>query len=873
MGADIRMMKKLFILLTMLLFAVSNTLMAQGEEPFTASVKVQFKEADEVKTKQLRYALFKTSNKANDVMAALKTAVDEVNAATNLAAWDEAIAKHKVVIKKSKPNGTFNVRVLYPGMTLVVTSYDPDDDLSASDAEFFTIVTVAGQTEYTVVREKKMDFKGDHRLDEVKVEGQSKDTITIKAAPALDDGVNCYIPISVHLPAGQVSDDCRLIVQPYAVECETGDSVDFVRGLCYEGAKYHELQDRRMGYNYRKNDKLKDYYSSNIILNLHNRVDLDTTVVYRKRTPGMDYKFPFLVEVADYHHVFYTHWASTTSCTKKNYYKFLNLAVSQADMDLDEFATQAEENYETKNQDIKLRFQVGKSALIQDAQNDSIRDTFLEELRSYGDLLMQVSIEATASPDGGYEANRKLAAGRLDVAYNILRNGLGKAEVHFSKQAPRVYSWDDVAKQLDEEGNKDKADSLRSVISSGEGSIRVLPFYDTYIVPILESMRRMRCTYRYERKHIMTGSEVASFYYEHKQNLIDGKEDLSDGDYYNLFDVIEDKEDQDIITRLAYRHVTKDFGYENVKFAMYCANRYAILNMKEGRSDLNILRPFINTRSSRVQGRPSRNSDVAQKNRREILINQILMYYMKDERDSAQSYMNFWFGKASEQNDQKVAKLRTFISFKDRFIKCVTGQMSASETASYLSEMEEVLASHKDNRAIFYCEAASELMTLKQLGLTQSVVDSLVNAMDDDNAKKWYMKGIIAARQEAIKSSHSTRDTYVPDYLCYFHHAFKLEPSYKFYYFNDGQVSDDLRKLYLYKKKNYDKYEQRFNNLVVLSDEGKGSQNEEDITVSGDDDDDLVVNLNLDQTANAGDPNAGQQAEQGNAENKSEAEN
>ena len=50
----------------------------------------------------------------------------------------------------------------------------------------------------------------------------------------------------------------------------------------------------------------------------------------------------------------------------------------------------------------------------------------------------------------------------------------------------------------------------------------------------------MRCTYRYERKHIMNGPEVAAFYYEHKQNLIDGKEDLSDGDYYNLFDVIED---------------------------------------------------------------------------------------------------------------------------------------------------------------------------------------------------------------------------------------------------------------------------------------------------------------------------------------------
>ena len=206
-------------------------------------------------------------------------------------------------------------------------------------------------------------------------------------------------------------------------------------------------------------------------------------------------------------------------------------------------------------------------------------------------------------------------------------------------------------------------------------------------------------------------------------------------------------------------------------------------------------------------------------------------------------------------------------------MKCVTKQMSPSETNSYLQEMEEVLSSHKDNHAVFYTEAALELMTIKQLGLTQHHIDSLVNAMDDDNAKKWYMKGIMAARTEAFKNTKVARPNYVPDYLAYFHHSFKLEPSYKFYYFNDGQVSDDLRKIYLYKKKDYAKYEQRFNDLVVLSGDGKSNENEEDITVSGDDeDDDVVVNLNLDQTANAANPNAGQQPAQDNTDNNTEEE-
>ena len=832
-------MKKILFILTMLFFAVGQScLMAENDEPFTANVQLKFKTANEVSTKQLRYALFKTPKKANDIKGILETAVGQVKDLSNINAFDEAVAKHNIKFKKSKPNGTFSVRVQYPGMALLITSYDPDDDLSIDDAVFVVMEMKAGQTEYTEVIERKMG-QGSQNLQNVDVTGTSKDTATITAAPALDDGVHCYIPISVHMPAGYVSEDSRLVIQPYAVECETGDSVDFVQGLCYEGLKYHELQNRRMGYNYLQNDKLKDYYSDKLFLRIDGRVDIDTTIVYKKRKPSDDYKFPFAVEVADYHHVYYSHWASTTSCTKKNYYKFLNLAVSQADLDTEEFMVEADENFETKNQDIKLRFQVGKSVLIDDAENDSIKNEFLKELKSYGDRLMQVTVEATASPDGGYETNRKLAAGRLDVAYRVLSNGLGKVDVKFTKHDPKVYSWTDVAKTLEDEGNKDKADSLRTAATTGEGAIKALPFYEEYVTPILVSMRRMRCTYRYERVHRMTPEEVRTFYYERKSELLAGKDLLSDGDYYNLFDVIEDKEELDTITELAYKHVTKDFGYENNKFSMYVCNRKAILNMKQGNADLEILRPFINYRSHFVKGKETRRSDVAQKNRREILINQILTYYLKDERDSAQSLMNFWFNKASEQNEPKVEKLRMFINFKDGFMKCVTGQYTPAEQTKYLQDMEEVLSSHKDNRAIFYCEAAQELKQVKQMHLTDARVDSLVNAMDDSNAKKWYMKGIIAARLEALKSGHGGKG-YVPDYLAYFHHSFQMEPSYKLLYFKDGQITDELRKTFLYRKKDFDKYVAKFNELVTIHEDESSSQNEEDIDVSGDDDEEVA---------------------------------
>ena len=203
----------------MLLFVVSNTLMAQGDEPFTASVKVQFKTGDEVTTKPLRYALFKTPKKANDIKAILEATMPEISSGTNPLAFDEAVTKYNLNFKKSKANGTFNVRVQYPGQALLITSFDPDDDLTSDGADFIVIETVAGKTEYVHVEEKKIDFKGNHTLGNVEVQGTSRDTLSLVAAPALDDGVHCYIPIVVHLPAGMVAEDSRLIIQPYAVEC------------------------------------------------------------------------------------------------------------------------------------------------------------------------------------------------------------------------------------------------------------------------------------------------------------------------------------------------------------------------------------------------------------------------------------------------------------------------------------------------------------------------------------------------------------------------------------------------------------------------------------------------------------------------------
>ena len=72
----------------------------------------------------------------------------------------------------------------------------------------------------------------------------------------------------------------------------------------------------------------------------------------------------------------------------------------------------------------------------------------------------------------------------------------------------------------------------------------------------------------------------------------------------------------------------------------------------------------------------------------------------------------------------------------------------------------------------------------------------------------------------------------IPNYLAYFQHAFELEPLYKRIYFTEGHVTEDMRKLYKYKKKNIPAYRKLFRLLEEqeqkrMEDEGIDNQNED----------------------------------------------
>jgi hypothetical protein len=407
---------------------------------------------------------------------------------------------------------------------------------------------------------------------------------------------------------------------------------------------------------------------------------------------------------------------------------------------------------------------------------------------------------------------------------------MGKVDVAFHTGAPKVYTWEDVAKQVEEDGFPGHAEQIRKNMGmngyGGDAAIQAIEGYETVIEPVLVTQRRMRVTYRYEREHIMDADEAYAAYLERKHDLLQGKgKDFSDGDYYNLYTVIKDSAELDTLTMIAYNHVTRTAGYENIKFSMYVANKMAMLNSRQGKPDARVLAPFINSRLRAMSVRER--SEKAQKNRREVLINQIITYFQMEERDSALSYCNYWF---ANDNDPKVERLKKYIKFKEGFVKYATHQLSPAEEKEVLDAMNFVISCSPDNKAVIYTEAR------EILNVPNSVCQELVAAMDDENPKKWYLRGILEADLEEQRLGEPKKPGYIPKYLCFFDHSFELEPSFKWLYLADGQVSDKLREKFKYSKKQKERYRDMFNNSVTLKNEATADGANDVMEISGDED-------------------------------------
>ncbi len=842
----------LVMIILCLCFGVSGT---RAQETVDANIRVKFinEYNNKESYKSVLYRIYATEDAANDVVTAIKRvsnkSSDDFAAITAM----QKILKEKKIVSRSKSNGRFTRRGLTPGMAIVVVAEE--------DQLVDKIVIKAGQTDYEVVFKIK-------ELTNVIAKGTKK-PIPRTTIVETDNGMEQF---KIHIPIDKklIRDASRLVIQTYAVDCSTEDTISYCEPIVYEGGTYHALQDKRMDFDFFKNDKLAYGFRSTIEQPaVGDYFFVDTTIIYTKPDIHKSYKGPCTYAIEDYHRVYYKD-AFGGSCLRIRPFKFLDFSVAIPEMPLtEEFQEIADQVTENVKKDLRLRFLVGKDILTEDSINDIERDKLVKELRSYGDDLLTPTIIGTASPDGGDKINSDLAQKRAQRARSIIAPFLSRrATPHVST---KIYTWDEVADELEKKRMKEQAQAVREIIAANGNNntaihkaVQKLDFYETEIVKILEDMRVMKCEYSYIKEHVMDADEAVEVYYRDKKAFLSGEKKFSSGDYYNLYATIEDSLELDTITVMAYNYLKTRPDIYGEKIAPYVYNRMARMMMRVGAPDTTILTPFIDqfetdTTYNKVDWAVNRDGSVIKMNRSDLLVTQAMCFYNLQKFKRAMEFVA-WI-KTGKNVPTGLDKLEKFINLKNYF--------GINEDCKEFQDAKKfVLESSKENKAILLTEIPEWRISFED-------TDDLITRLDNNNPKKWYLKGILWAEKstaagtddlssyyveeesdgfrllsqneenDLISKDYSAFEEYekkkkiyleehkddvqqepvntqgVKHYLAYFHQSFKLQPSFKGLYYNEGHVTEEMRKSARYLKKDFAAYEEIFKLLQIRDDRRK----------------------------------------------------
>lgn len=650
-----------------------------------------------------------------------------------------------------------------------------------------------------------------------------------------------YVRIKIPLDSADLKSSTRIIVQPYMEECLTEDTVRYCSPLVFDATEYNDLQDKRMDYDFMKNDPLAIGFVRGLSLLVPGKdMEIDTVVVYHKPNRRTDYRVPYELSFEDYHHQYKTE-SFRGSCLRKRPFKFMDFSVATAnfdilenDDDIKEFFEDQLPTYVERNEALDLRFEekAGSTTLLKDSINDAQFNKLIGLLQEHGSDLMasESSIIAYASAEGSKEANNRVADGRAKVAAALVNSRMPSGKT--LKAKTYIYTWEETAQQLESKQYINEAQAIRAILSESSNKIdqdrkiRNISTYDEIIIPILNSQRKMACKYMYASNHIMEAQECVEKYKEDKFFS------FSNGDYFKLFSTLTDSVELEELTEIAYQKYTKNDYYEREKFAPYVMNCKAIMDINRATPDTMTLRALIDTTKTinyryYYNGIEDSESYIIL-NHEEYLINQSISYFILGRMVMADRLL-----KMLEENSErirktdnrlKLVKLRQFINFR-RY------HFSDQTNPAYIEGKNYILGTNDEkniNKAILYTEVDEWNM--------QPQADKYVNEMDDNDPRKWYLKAILSSKNaekddvqelqeymdndinqtignpidDNMKDDGNLETQKIPFYLGYMQGCFDLEPKFKNYYYSEGHFSDELRKKYKYKLSKKEDYRKLF---------------------------------------------------------------
>ena len=571
------------------------------------------------------------------------------------------------------------------------------------------------------------------------------------------------------IPEGKGNTYSRLIIQPYVLNCETNDTVDFLKPLVYDGKEFHLTQTRKMGYEL-KRDGLEKYIQPQPLVNDRMVIEWEDTVTVPD--PNVNYSCYADFCIEDYRHIPFRKTYQINTCENKRPLKFLQYSLIAMDMDFQKYPEKAQiEKYDTEDL-VELNFEINSDQLTNDPKNQvslaGIRKQLNRILNEPGAMLKEFHVIGKASPEGYYQANLALAEKRMKRIQQEVTRILPESVRERVYQNPQaeVASWNEVAALLEADSLTETADFIRNVmkefpdnINRQGQKIRARKDYRTAIVPYLEQLRQVRYLCRYDIYREPTDQEVLENF---RRKGLEGI--YTRYEYWKLMQLLKDDREKEAVARKAYE--------ESLRMKapwVLAGNTLAKLLLERDVTDTHILEPLID-RTIFTVNYERKNMDTGRTdiiNPVEVVVNQLCMYIKAGDFENASVMAKLIPAEYTEFNLVKA------------YAWAMGGYFHGGDTPEEAQRAEQTFQTIC--RSSVQNEAVMNLALETPQGDAQA--EKAVEQMPEESPVKWYLKAIITARKG---------DSGMTETAVYLVRCFNLDKKMIVLAQNDGEFTKEM---------------------------------------------------------------------------------
>lgn len=567
------------------------------------------------------------------------------------------------------------------------------------------------------------------RLDEVLVVGVRTELKPEPKAPRLMG--NLFMPYNTFdIPARMGNSYSRLIIQPYVMDCETDDTIAFTKPLVYDGKEYALTQERKMGYDMER-DPLKRFISERRLTAAPMRIEWSDTV--RIPDPEHNYSCFASISIEDYQgNEVNTFQVST--CEAKRPMKFLEYDLAFEEMDPDNYKERPQIEKRNTSDLISLNFVINSDELTDTEENRKNIEMLRSKLKgiadSPGTVVKEFHVTGTASPDGSYHSNLALAERRMRRVEREITSILPPYTLERVYRNPQanVAPWEEVIKLMERDGKLAEAEEMKKVTGRYKGiqeqgaHLRQLSFYKSLVTQYLEELRTVKYNCVYEIYREPNDEEIMDLY---RKNGLKGS--YTRYEYWRLFKLIKDEKELEGIYRKAYEE-----SLEEKRPWVLAGNNLAVMYLKQGRIDTDILNPLIDKTIYLTDYKRSNldNTRTEIINPVQVVNNQLCMLIRKGDFEEASIMAKIL------PDEERFDLLKAYAWAMGGYFH---GGSTPEEQERARKTFETIKNSSPRNAVVMYLA-----LETREGDVTAG---KLVEALPQDEALTWYFKAVLAARQ------------------------------------------------------------------------------------------------------------------------------